>query len=171
MELETAQEVMETQSALEEQRESGCYPDKPEKTENQCTTFKRPLNCNKCGKTFITKSKLNCDERIHSGEKPFSCSKCTKAFRVSAHLKKHERIHIEEKPFRCSKCDKSFMQANNLKTHERTHTGEKPFSCSKCYKTFKESGKLRIHERIHNAMVRNLSVAQSVTRSSQQEAI
>ena len=122
MDTETAQELKEIQSALEEQSESGWDPDEPGKTGDQCTTFKRPLSCNKCGKAFITKSKLNCHERIHTGEKPFSCSKCNKAFTQARYLNTHERIHTGEKPFRCSKCDKAFTQANNLKTHERIHT-------------------------------------------------
>ena len=55
MEPETVQELMETQSALEEQRESSCDLDEPGKTGGKCNTFKRPLSCNKCGKAFITK--------------------------------------------------------------------------------------------------------------------
>ena len=66
MEPETVQELMETQSALEEQRESSCDLDEPGKTGGKCNTFKRPLSCYKCGKAFITKSKLNCHERTHT---------------------------------------------------------------------------------------------------------
>ena len=61
MEPVTAQELMEIQSALEEESELSCYPDEPG---DQSTTFKRPLSCYKCGKAFITKSNLKIHERM-----------------------------------------------------------------------------------------------------------
>ena len=98
MESETAQELMEIQSALQEElaikSEINC--DEPGKTGYRCNTFKRPMSCSKCGKAFTSKSKLDCHERIHTGEKPFSCSKCEKKFSRSQHLKAHERTHTDE---------------------------------------------------------------------------
>ena len=106
MKPETAQEILKVTI----QSELVCDPDKSVKTENNYTTFKRPLSCCQCGKVFATKSKLDCHERIHTNEKPFSCSKCEKKFSQAAHLKTHERTHTDERRFSCSKCDKKFSQ-------------------------------------------------------------
>ena len=98
MEPETAQELMEIESALQEdlaiKSVFRCDPDELGNTGDKCTIFKRPLSCSKCGKAFATKSKLDSHERIHTGEKPFSCSKCDMAFTQAANLKMHERETI-----------------------------------------------------------------------------
>ena len=87
---------MEIQSALKGELTNNGGP---KKIADQCTTFKRPPSCSKCGKAFTTKRGLDCHERIHTGEKPFSCSFCDKKFSQAGHLKTHERIHIGEKSF------------------------------------------------------------------------
>ena len=73
MESETAQELMEIQSALQEEldikSEMNCDLDEFGTTGDTCTTFKRPLSCSKCGKAFMSKWKLECpstQERNHS---------------------------------------------------------------------------------------------------------
>ena len=82
MEPETAQELMEIQSSLQEKlaikSEYSYYSDESGKTADSHPTFKRPPSCSKCGKVFTTISKLECHDRIHTGEKLFSCSKCEK---------------------------------------------------------------------------------------------
>ena len=124
MVLETAQELLEMPTELQGElaiRSEMSDPDVSEKTGDSCPTFKRPLSCSKRGKAFTTRSKLDCHERIHTGEKPFSCSKCEKTFSQTGSLKTHERIHTGEKPFSCSKCDKKFSQASGLMRHEQIH--------------------------------------------------
>ena len=128
MESETTQELMEIQSALQEElaikSEINC--DEPGKTGVRCNTFKRQMSCSKCGKAFTSKSQLDRHEKIHTGEKPFSCSKCDKKFGQISNLKTHERIHTGEKPFSCSKCKNNFTTLSNLRSHERIHTDETP---------------------------------------------
>ena len=97
MESETAQELMEIQSALQEEldikSEMNCDLDESGKTGDTCTTFKRPLSCSKCGKAFTSKWKLECHERIHTGEKPFICSECDYKCSDPSAMKRHKRIH------------------------------------------------------------------------------
>ena len=114
MESETTQELMEIQSALQEElaikSEINC--DEPGKTGDRCNTFKRPMSCSKCGKAFTSKRKLDCHERIHTGEKPFSCSKCEKNFSRFHHLKSHERIHTDEKLIKTRHLDSKVILDN-----------------------------------------------------------
>ena len=53
MESETAQELMGIESALQEEHtiksEFRCDPDELGNTADECTIFKRPLSCSKCG--------------------------------------------------------------------------------------------------------------------------
>ena len=103
--LELIQSEFNTEPAI--QSEFSYETEDPEMIGNR-PTFKKPLSCSKCGKSFTSTSKLDTHERVHTGEKPFCCSKCDKRFSQPGHLKTHERIHTGEKPFSCSKCDKAF---------------------------------------------------------------
>ena len=99
MEPQTAQEQSALEGELSLKSRFSCHPDKYVMTGNKCTTFKRNLSCCQCGKVFTTKSKLNCHEKIHTGNKPFICSKCDYQCSRPGHLKTHKRIHTDEKPY------------------------------------------------------------------------
>ena len=124
LEAKAHEEIMEIQSATNKPaiKSELSYQTHDSEIKGSRQTFKKPLSCSNCGKSFTSTSKLNTHERIHTGEKPFSCSKC----------------------------DKKFIQTGDLNRHEMIHSGEKPFSCSKCDNKFRELGKLKIHERVHN---------------------
>ena len=121
MEVKTYEELQSALNTLPNiKSEVSCKTDKSEMTSKRAT-FKKPISCSKCGKSFTSRKNLNTHERIHTGEKPFCCSKCDKKFSQATHLKTHERIHTDEKPFCCSKCDYKCTTSSSLKTHERIH--------------------------------------------------
>ena len=89
MEGETKKELMEFESALQE-----------EFATQDKLTYKPDLH-----EPFFKKPEL------------FICSFCDKKFTRLDHLKRHAKIHTDEKPFSCSKCDKKFRALGNLKVH------------------------------------------------------
>ncbi|XP_070569171.1 zinc finger protein 493-like [Ptychodera flava] len=74
-------------------------------TPSQYNVFKRPFQCEECGKAFKVMGHLVMHKRIHSGEKPYKCKVCDRAFRqkgtMSRHMKRHkdwELMKAQESP-------------------------------------------------------------------------
>lgn len=68
-----------------------------EHSEKHQRSSKRQHLCALCGKRFISASKLERHERVHTGEKPFQCEECGIRFTQKGALKLHSRRHA-----RCS---------------------------------------------------------------------
>lgn len=101
---------------------------KSELTTHQTEHFK-PLNCIKCGITFVKIEHLVKHQRGHPGKKPYACPECEKSFTFSMHLKRHYLVHTRLKPFACPKCWKCFSTKANLDIHLRVHNSMRPISC------------------------------------------
>ena len=110
---------------------------------------KLPFICNKCRKSFSSKSDLRKHEIFHNGQRHFVCSECGKKFFTQTHLNRHQMIHTGEKPYVCGKCDKSFSQNVSLLNHKLTHTGERPHLCIECGKSFAVRGNFKVHQMSH----------------------
>ncbi|KAL1485491.1 hypothetical protein MTO96_031912 [Rhipicephalus appendiculatus] len=79
--------------------------------------------CLVCGYTTPYKQRMQCHQRIHTGERPYKCKHCDMAFKQMPHLTEHVRIHTGERPFQCHLCPMNFTQQNALMRHLATHRG------------------------------------------------
>ncbi|KAM4772136.1 uncharacterized protein WCC33_003860 [Rhinophrynus dorsalis] len=82
--------------------------------------------CTDCGEGFVDYASYNLHKDMHTGGRPWACTVCSKRFKLQSHLTRHERTHTGERPYFCNVCGKCFGQCSSLATHMRTHTGEKP---------------------------------------------
>ena len=74
-------------------------------------------NCEKCNKSFASKSNLNTHIKSVHENVQYNCDKCDKSFSLKHHLKHHiESIH-ENVQYICDKCDKSYSWKASLEEH------------------------------------------------------
>ncbi|KAM8953301.1 uncharacterized protein RCH25_044141 [Pelodytes ibericus] len=105
--------------------------------------------CNKCEKTFFTRSGYRKHQRNHSEENSYVCNSCGETFVDWPSFSEHKDSHTGGRPWACTTCDKRFRLQSHLTRHERTHTGERPYACNMCGKCFGQSSNLSSHMRIH----------------------
>lgn len=59
----------------------------------------KPHKCETCGKSFVTKQKLNEHQNTHTGNAPIKCPDCDESFRRYSNLIQHRnRYHLKIKP-------------------------------------------------------------------------
>ncbi len=112
------------------------------------------VTCEKCGKSFPHRAKLERHALSHSNLRPFKCLEpgCTSAFKDESTLKNHmKRLHLGglEKPCKCDICGKCFVHNNKLREHIRVHSGEKPYHCTVCNFSCAIKGNLTKHMKVH----------------------
>ncbi|XP_044731255.1 zinc finger protein 883-like [Chrysoperla carnea] len=105
----------------------------------------KPLECEVCKKTFLTKNFLVRHQIIHSGVKEHECPNCKKRFISKPALKTHMLTHTGEKPYECKECHAKFAAKETLNRHVRTHTNNKPHECNFCGRRFIQLVQLRAH--------------------------
>ena len=108
--------------------------------------------CDKCGKNFPIKSRLDKHLVTHNGIKKYSCEVCGKEFGQQSSLWRHKPIHTGEKKHSCSYCDFKCIQLYSLKRHLLTHTGQKPHECDLCGEQFRQIFALTKHKRKHHSV-------------------
>ena len=113
-------------------------------------TSERLFNCDKCPKSFKTRSNLTTHSMVHNSESKFFCEECGQQFKHRSSLTAHiKQLHQGQKSFKCPFCPKMFSQKGNLQEHIRIHTGDRPFKCDLCPRTFTTSSQHRLHVKRH----------------------
>jgi hypothetical protein len=102
----------------------------------------RNFPCTKCGRRFVTKSRLQVhDKTVHGDGKKFPCEKCHVIVSSKASLAKHLReVHGTKKHFECPTCSKVLTTYLGLKEHKRRHANKSPSKnicqiCGQSYST------------------------------------
>jgi KRAB domain-containing zinc finger protein len=79
--------------------------------------------CNDCGKSFVTKQKMQNHVRAkHTMERPYVCDTCGTGFVRSDKLLIHKRrVHTGERPYSCEHCDWRGVDSSDLIHHRKKH--------------------------------------------------
>ncbi|XP_037044682.1 zinc finger protein 26-like isoform X2 [Bradysia coprophila] len=118
---------------------------------NTAHSTETPYQCDLCGKSFNSTSKMNAHRRRHIKE-TLPCDICGKIFGSRNRLYAHKKTHTEERNIVCKVCGKNFKTAVVLRQHMYLHKG-KIFSCNFCPMTFAQSSGRRTHEKLrHNIL-------------------
>ena len=116
---------------------------------------KDPSHCDKCGKVFGNKEKLNTHyQTVHEKR---TCQICGKDIPIKKHSYHMLSVHTkpEDRPHKCTTCGKGFIFPDKLEEHYNVHTGAKPFKCKYCPKAYGSIGTRSMHQKSHLGIKRN----------------
>ena len=115
---------------------------------------KTEFPCSECDAVFDTYTKTYKHKiKVHREEVPIDCDKCGKVYKSKTALKSHMRImhHVyvikdEQKVKKCDQCDIEFKEANEFDEHLRSlHKCDKDFQCKDCDLTWVSHLSLELH--------------------------
>lgn len=80
------------------------------------------FKCRICQKQFRSRNNKKyhfyCDQKL---SKPLQCDKCDKSFITSFHLQYHLKTHQSTELYGCTQCERKYMREISLKKHMRKH--------------------------------------------------
>ncbi|KAJ5712860.1 uncharacterized protein N7483_010041 [Penicillium malachiteum] len=127
----------------------------------------RDYLCDRCGKSFVTGSRLRRHIAAHEGQDKYRCTEyapCEETFRKHSTLQKHiMTVHLNQKPFPCThvdevtsqRCQVAFDTAGHLRSHENRVHSEKRFSCAECTERLEEQ--MSTMDGLDNAAVQSVT--------------
>ena len=109
------------------------------------------FSCHMCPKVLKSKHGLAYHMNIHNSSQAFLCNDCGKSFVTKQKLQNHVRAkHTMERPYVCDTCGSGFVRSDKLLIHKRrVHTGERPYSCEHCDWKGVDSSDLIHHRKKH----------------------
>jgi predicted RNA-binding Zn-ribbon protein involved in translation (DUF1610 family) len=109
------------------------------------------FSCHMCPKVLKSKHGLAYHMNIHNCTQAFLCNDCGKSFVTKQKMQNHVRAkHTMERPYVCDTCGAGFVRSDKLLIHKRrVHTGERPYSCEHCDWKGVDSSDLIHHRKKH----------------------
>ena len=109
------------------------------------------FSCHMCPKVLKSKHGLAYHMNIHNSAQAFLCNDCGKSFVTKQKMQNHVRAkHTMERPYVCDTCGAGFVRSDKLLIHKRrVHTGERPYSCQHCDWKGVDSSDLIHHRKKH----------------------
>lgn len=117
----------------------------------------RPYVCERCGKDFPTKVRLQSHIRVHlfgsqlsMSQRRYGCDLCGKDFKKKQTLRDHLAVHSGVKNEACPVCGKLFFTKLSAYCHRiQTHSTVRPYKCTTCEATFPLRSFLTRHMKKH----------------------
>ncbi|XP_053317084.1 zinc finger protein 677-like [Spea bombifrons] len=141
---------MKLDQPLEKQRDSARTSPEKSIARERCTVdaagnitlmTETVYKCNKCDKTFFTRSGYRKHQKNHMEDSRYVCNSCGETFMDCSTYNMHKVSHRKD-----HECDKHFRQQAHLTMQEMTHVGD---TCHVCGKYFGQSSNLISHMRNH----------------------
>ncbi|XP_046659576.1 oocyte zinc finger protein XlCOF6-like isoform X2 [Homalodisca vitripennis] len=105
------------------------------------------LPCDMCG--HISASPAAHRQHAHS-HNHYKCDRCQKSFKSKTALDYHTQTHDGQFKYQCSFCGKQFVRKCHYQGHLLSHSTDRPYKCDTCGKGFKDNKTCREHsKRVH----------------------
>lgn len=118
----------------------------------------RAYMCERCGKDFPTKMRLQTHLRSHLfgwkqnrfSQRRYGCAECGKEFKKKDSLRNHLAVHSGIKNVACDECGMLFYTKMSVYFHKlHVHCTERPFKCTICEASFPLRSYLTRHMQKH----------------------
>lgn len=105
--------------------------------------------CAECGKSFLTKGRLQIHSQKHSTPELLTCEICRRHFTDASEKYDHICIDTDEKPFKFLETSQPCI--GEVSTNSSQHDEQNRFQCVVCEKKFRSKCKLVLHLTTHYA--------------------